>query len=80
MLKINQTGDTIIKRNKGGIKMSTNDYVKFITQQFVSYIDQPKEQRKETKLQRKSERAPLSSHWFGIVPLAFSLIFKRRNH
>lgn len=29
--------------------MSTNDYVRFITQQFVSYMDAPKEDRKQKK-------------------------------
>ena len=27
--------------------MSTNDYVRFVTQQFVSYMDAPKEDRKQ---------------------------------
>ena len=29
--------------------MSTNDYVRFVTQQFVSYKDAPKENRKQKK-------------------------------
>ena len=29
--------------------MSTNDYVRFVTQQFVSYMDAPKEDRKQKK-------------------------------
>jgi len=59
--------------------MSTNDYVKFMTQQIVSYMDKPKEVRKQTKEQRKTERGSISSHWFGILPLSVSLMLKKRN-
>lgn len=33
--------------------MKTNDYVKYMTQQFVQYMDQPKEERKTKKIQKK---------------------------
>ncbi|WP_010678099.1 YqzE family protein [Bacillus timonensis] len=59
--------------------MSTNDYVKFVTQQFVKFIDQPKEVRKATKQQRKEEQEPLTNRWFGIMPLAVSLMFKKNK-
>ncbi|WP_449536957.1 YqzE family protein [Ferdinandcohnia sp. Marseille-Q9671] len=59
--------------------MSTNDYVKFVTQQFVKFIDQPKEVRKATKQQRKEELPPLTNRWFGILPLAVTLMFKKNN-
>ncbi len=38
--------------------MSTNDYVRFVTQQFVSYMDAPKEDRKQKKEQRRAEKEP----------------------
>ncbi|MDF0727784.1 YqzE family protein [Cytobacillus sp. S13-E01] len=57
--------------------MSPNDYVKFMTQQIVSYIDKPKEMRKETRLQRKTERTPFVNHWFGVIPYGFQLFFKK---
>ncbi|MFT4412607.1 YqzE family protein [Fredinandcohnia humi] len=59
--------------------MSTNDYVKFVTQQIVSYIDKPKDVRKQTRQQRKEELPSLSNRWFGVLPLALSLLFKKRN-
>ncbi|MCC3356745.1 YqzE family protein [Bacillus sp. REN16] len=59
--------------------MSTNDYVKFVTQQFVKFIDQPKDVRKATKQQRKEEQEPLTNRWFGIMPLAVSLMFKKNK-
>lgn len=55
--------------------MSLNDLVKFLTQQFVRYVDQPKEDRKKKK---KEEKAPLSVKWFGLVPMAISMFIKRK--
>jgi hypothetical protein len=58
--------------------MSTNDYVKFVTQQIVSYIDQPKVQRKAEKKAKKENKPSLKYHWFGMIPLALSLLFKKK--
>jgi hypothetical protein len=58
--------------------MASNDYVKFVTQQIISYMDQPKEQRRELKQKKKEERPPLSTHLFGMVPTAISMLFKKK--
>ncbi|MCF6137881.1 YqzE family protein [Pseudalkalibacillus berkeleyi] len=58
--------------------MSLNDLVKYITQQFVSYVDQPKEDRKRKKKARKEEKSPLSVKWFGLVPMAITMLIKRK--
>ncbi|SID83498.1 Uncharacterised protein [Mycobacteroides abscessus subsp. abscessus] len=38
--------------------MKTNDYVKYVTQTFVKYMDQPKDERKKQKESRKDEKEP----------------------
>lgn len=48
--------------------MNSNDYVKFITQTFVQYMEQPKSERKKQRIERKQEKAPVLFRWFGIVP------------
>ncbi|MGM7701953.1 YqzE family protein [Pseudalkalibacillus sp. Hm43] len=58
--------------------MSLNDLIKYLTQQFVKYVDQPKEDRKKTKEGRKEEKAPLSVKWFGLVPMAISMFIKKK--
>ncbi|ANB61715.1 yqzE-like family protein [Anoxybacillus amylolyticus] len=55
-----------------------NDYMKFMTQQFVRYMDQPKEERKRMREQRKQEKPPLLSHWFGMIPFALQMFFRRK--
>ncbi|MBU9712232.1 YqzE family protein [Evansella tamaricis] len=57
--------------------MKTNDYVKFMTQQFVTYTNQPKEERKAKREERKSVQPPRSHRWFGLVPFAISQSFRR---
>ncbi|MDX8359616.1 MULTISPECIES: YqzE family protein [Bacillaceae] len=58
--------------------MSTNDYVKYVTQQIVSYIDQPKEERKKYRQKRKNERTSFGNRWFGVLPFAFSMFVHRK--
>ena len=61
------------------IWLSTNDYVKFVTQQIVSYMDKPKEVRKESRMNHKSERMPLVNRWFGVIPSSIMLLLKRKR-
>lgn len=57
--------------------MSTNDYVRFVTQQFVSYMNDPKEERKQKKQQRRSEKEPFLNRWFGVMPLSAALFYQK---
>lgn len=58
--------------------MSTNDYIKFLTQQVISYFDKPKHERKEAKQKKKEERPPITFHLFGIIPMAIGMLLKRK--
>ena len=50
--------------------MKTNDYVKYMTQTIVKYIDQPKDERKRLHQERKEAKASFWYRWFGILPLS----------
>ena len=56
--------------------MSTNDYVRFVTQEFVSYMDAPKEASKTKKEQRRAEKEPFMNKWFGVMPLSVALFYR----
>ncbi|WP_332632343.1 YqzE family protein [Halalkalibacter flavus] len=58
--------------------MSLNDYVKFLTQQAVIRMDQPKEERRTKKLERRADRPPFSNQAFGIIPLGISLFLRKK--
>lgn len=59
--------------------LSTNDYVKYMTQQLVRYMDTPKEERKAKKSIRKTERSPLANRWFGILPFAVMFFMRKKR-
>jgi hypothetical protein len=59
------------------IPMSTNAYIKYLTQQVVQYFNLTKMERKENRQQRKGERTSPVSTWFGILPFALSMFFKK---
>ncbi len=57
--------------------MSTNAYIKYLTQQFVEYFNLTKTERKESRQQRKNERQSSVSTWFGMIPFALSMFLKK---
>lgn len=59
--------------------MKTNDYVKYLTQTVVKYIDQPKDERKKLKQEKKDGKASFWYRWFGILPYAVFNMMKRRG-
>ena len=59
--------------------MSLNDYVKFLTQQAVMRMDQPKEERRSRKQAKKIARQPFTTQAFGMIPLGLSLFWKKRK-
>lgn len=65
---------------KEGVTMKTNDYVKYLTQTVVKYIDQPKEERRKMKQAKKEAEATFLFRWFGILPfMLMSSIKKKKN-
>jgi len=59
--------------------MNTNDYVKYLTQTFVQYMDQPKEERQKLRAERKGLKEPFMLRWFGVLPYLIMFSFKRRK-
>ncbi|WP_096434687.1 YqzE family protein [Alteribacter populi] len=59
--------------------MKTNDYVKFVTQQFVEYVDQPKGERQKMRQKKKEARPPMLHRWFGLIPFSCFLIYKNNK-
>ncbi len=60
-------------------KMKTNDYVKYLTQTVVQYIDQPRDERKKLRQEKRDRKADFLYRWFGIVPYVLMLRYKDRR-
>lgn len=56
-----------------------NDVIKYLTQKLVRYMDEPKAVRKERRISKKSEREPLLTYLFGVVPMGLGLAFRRKK-
>ncbi|MFD2658359.1 MULTISPECIES: YqzE family protein [Gracilibacillus] len=59
--------------------MANNDYVKYMTQRIVKYMDTPKDERKKLKEARKQQEIAYSNKWFGVLPFAFRLLIQKRK-
>ncbi|MBL4951416.1 YqzE family protein [Neobacillus sp. OS1-32] len=60
--------------------MKTNDYIKYMTQTLVKYADQPREERKRQRLERKQMKGSFWYRWFGILPyVLYSAVRRKRN-
>lgn len=67
-----------VKFLKSGEEMKTNDYVKFMTEQIVTYMDSPTEEKKQKKREKQEEKELFASKWFGVLPLALK-VFREKN-
>jgi hypothetical protein len=54
-----------------------DELVKFITQQVVTYIDTPKEVRKQAKESSKEQRENWQTRWFGMLPMSIRMLIGR---
>ncbi len=52
---------------------SSNDLIKYFTQEVVRYLDTPKEER------RQKTNEPTVYHWFGFMPLAIRMSTERNK-
>ncbi|WP_141431626.1 YqzE family protein [Bacillus sp. 03113] len=59
--------------------MKTNDYVKYMTENLVKYMDQPRDERKKQKQIRKGNKGPFLFRWFGILPYLFMYRTKKKR-
>jgi hypothetical protein len=50
-----------------------NDIVKFLTQEFVKFIDTPKDKRQRKNKERWSTR------WFGLIPFAVRMVLHKKS-
>lgn len=57
--------------------MKSDEYVKYLTEQLVRYMETPREQRKKSRMEHKAVRPALRNQLFGQVPDAIENYIKR---
>ncbi|KAB7708782.1 YqzE family protein [Bacillus aerolatus] len=55
-----------------------NEYVKYFMETFLSYLNEPKQVRKEKRQRKQAERSAFSSRWFGLLPWALRQLFNKK--
>ncbi len=59
---------------KGG-----DEYIKYVTEQVISYWETPKEERKQNRAIAKANREPWLTRWFGYAPMSFMLWWRGKT-
>ncbi|GGE23067.1 hypothetical protein GCM10011571_26420 [Marinithermofilum abyssi] len=60
--------------------MSSQDFLKYLVQEMVKYMETPKAERKEARLSRKQVRPGWKQHWFGMIPFSLHMYAKRQKN
>jgi hypothetical protein len=55
----------------------SDELVKYITQQVVTYIETPKDVRKQAKASSREQRESWQTRWFGMLPLATRMLIEQ---
>ncbi|SER16500.1 YqzE-like protein [Gracilibacillus ureilyticus] len=59
--------------------MANDDYVKYVTQRIVKYMDTPKHERRRDRSDREKDVQFYSNRWFGVLPFAVRLFWQKRK-
>ncbi|MFT8362132.1 MAG: YqzE family protein [Sporolactobacillus sp.] len=60
--------------------MKSEDYVKYLTEQFVRYLETPRTERKKVRQAHRASRPPMRHFLFGQIPDALeSYVVTLRN-
>lgn len=57
--------------------MASNDYIQYLTERFVRYLDTPRDERKQRRKERRRE--PWDRQWFGDIPFSVQMFWQRRK-
>lgn len=56
-----------------------DEYIKYITERFVQYIETPKEERRRSRSEARSARGPWHVRWFGMAPASIAMWWNNRR-
>lgn len=60
-------------------KISGQEYLQYMTEQFVDYIETPAAERKDAKKAAKALKEPWLLRWFGVGGASILLWMKRKQ-
>ncbi|GGG22077.1 YqzE family protein [Paenibacillus abyssi] len=55
------------------------EYVKYVTERVVHYMETPKEERHRRRAEAKAHKEPWLTQWFGVAPLGLMIWWNGRK-
>lgn len=59
--------------------MKGNEYLRYVTEQVVTYMDLPKEEKIKRKELQYTTSDAYKNRWLGLLPFTVKLWYKKRN-
>ncbi|MOA07643.1 hypothetical protein D3C78_1273500 [compost metagenome] len=56
-----------------------DEYVKYMTEQLMAYMDTPRTERKQARTSAKARREPWLTRWFGWGPVSLMLWWRGKR-
>lgn len=53
--------------------MESSDYLKYMTERVVSYLDNKTDEEEEDTQEKKVSREPWLTRWFGVLPMGLMM-------
>lgn len=57
--------------------MAKDDFFTLLTHKVINYVETPRATRKEARKARLQVREPWSTRWFGMIPVSFSIWWRK---
>lgn len=61
------------------VTIKTDEYIKYLTERVITYMDTPREVRRELRTKQRSAKPPWHVHWFGMVPMSIRMLFGKKR-
>lgn len=65
---------------KRGVIMSTQDYIKFITETFIKRLENMVAEPRQKGKGQEQSKAPILQSWFGLVPFSLAVTIRRNKN
>ncbi|WP_040985292.1 YqzE family protein [Oceanobacillus jeddahense] len=61
--------------------MKSNDYIRFLTEEMVKYMNLSSEEKEERKQKKKNSSSQLySNKWLGVIPFSIQSWYRKRKN
>ena len=78
-VKAKISADLSVKEQESSVASKRDEILQQLTAKVVTYMDTPKEVRKQQRGSQKQPKVHWTRHWFGLLPEAFRYFIQSRK-